>query len=338
MMTNDNSEELRVPVNIACTQPDTNKHTRRKLNWLNYLNLPAFLVNVLVNFLYGMGSSSDEDIGSTSDQYKSVVTPAGWAFSIWSIIFVMQGVFTIVQFMSRFRASQLVQQGVSYYYILACIFQSGWVFAFTNHVIWLSLVLIILILASLLSIVVSQYHLKYERSYLEYWLFCFPFSIHCAWITAATLINTNVLIVDLQVSAPAQLASGIISLAILHAVSVHTLFGINKPDYVFPLVYVWANGAIASELSNPDQSIVSRFHVDIIDGVRYAAATVSIIIMIQIVVSIATQLARKHMPKSSEDDSVDTLELVTALPTAGDEVEPSHVIIEDTTSKMNAQV
>jgi len=293
-----------------------NMEARKNLNWLNYLNLTGYLLNVCVNYFYGMGSQSDEDIGSVSDNYQTIVSPSGWAFSIWGVIFIMQGVFAVVQLLPRFRANVLVQDGVKYYYALACIFQSGWVFAFTNHVIWLSLVLIILIWASLLAIMVCQYYTKYGRSHMEYWLLCFPFSIHFGWITAASLLNANVLLVSVQGSVSAQLAMGIITLAILHAVSVYTLFGINKPEFVFSLVFVWATGAIASELSNPDQSIVFRFDDNTIQGIEYAAIAVCAIIMTQIVLSsLIVPLFKKYILKSAVTDEREELELVTALPT-----------------------
>lgn len=296
---------------------------KQKLNWLNFFNLIGYLLNVGITFGLGMGDE-ENDIGTTSDSYQTIVSPSGWAFSIWSIIFIAQGIFAIVQLLPRFRASELVQRGVRYYYGFACIFQCAWTPVFNSRQILASMIIIYAIWFSLLAITVSQYYIESTSCpYKEFWLLRFPFRIHNAWITAASLLNTNIFIVDMGANVEIQLAAGIISLAILHAISVYNLFGINKPDYVFPAVFAWATGAIAAELTQPMESVSDRFDETVIGGVEYAAAAVSIIILSQIVVSILIQTVRKFMTsKDSTTESDNTsIELVTGLPAGTCDVE-----------------
>merc|ERR1712125_227420 len=202
----------------------------------------------------------------------------------WAVIFLSQAIFVVIQLFPKFRGKEMVQSGTSYYYILACIFQAGWTIAFGFEVIWLSLLFMISIWSSLVALLYSQYYTKSEGTLVEFWLLRFPFAIHCGWLTAASALNVNVLVVDIGPPAAVQLAVGIISLAVLHAISVWVLFGFRRPNYTIAGVLAWANGWIYAELQQPRDQIVQRFSADAISGVSYAALAVAIIISMQIAV------------------------------------------------------
>jgi len=178
----------------------------------------------------------------------------------------------------------MVQKGVGYWYCFVSLFQVAWTFSFAYEVLWLSLFFMILIWISLMGLLYSQYYAKSNGCLWEFWLLRFPFALHGGWITAASVVNMNVIVVDSTASPAVELAVGIVSLAYLHAVSVWVLFGIQRnPSYTIAGVLAWAIGYIYAELQNPMESIVDRFDATTIDGVAYAAIAVSIIITAQIV-------------------------------------------------------
>lgn len=235
------------------------------------------------------------DNGELSEKYQTIITPKGTAFSIWAIIFLFQGIFTIIQMMPSFRSRPLVQDGVSFWYMITCYTQIGWTFAFAFEVNELALVFMFLIWISLMALIISQYYVELDsetskcfsmKGLVEFWLLKFPFCIHGGWITAASALNVCVIAVDYQASAATQLAIGIICLAVLHAISVWHLFGYKRPNYTIPCVLVWANGWIYGELQDPKQLIIDTFDESIIAGVAYAAFSVAMIITIQIVVRV----------------------------------------------------
>lgn len=49
-----------------------------------------------------------------SAEFPTLFTPAGWAFSIWGLIFLAEGVFSLWQLLPTNGASKAVQQGVGY--------------------------------------------------------------------------------------------------------------------------------------------------------------------------------------------------------------------------------
>lgn len=259
-----------------------------KINHKNILNLLAYVFNIVFTYGIGtigwLGSGTNEEL---SEKYQTIITPKATAFSIWAVIFIFQAIFAIIQFLNRFRSHPMVQDGVSYWYCGVCLAQVGWTFSFAYEIIPLSLVFMLLILFALYGLLYSQYYTESTGKLVEFWLLRFPFAIHAGWITAASALNVSVVAVWKAAPADIQLAIGIVSLAVLHAVSVWTLFNLKKgPNYTIACVLSWANGWIYAELQEPKDLITNTFAPDTINGVAYAAASVAFIILLQVVIRI----------------------------------------------------
>ena len=70
-----------------------------KARLLALLNLAAYLLNTLETFGYGPFSSHftpTQNNATISDKYQTIITPFGFAFSIWGLIFLMQAIFCVV--------------------------------------------------------------------------------------------------------------------------------------------------------------------------------------------------------------------------------------------------
>ena len=264
----------------SCRSADT-----PPLNRKNWANVAAYILNII--FTYGVGTLGvlgTPDNKELSDKYQTIVTPKSNAFLIWIVIFMFQLVFTIVQLLPKFRATPMVQEGVSYWYCLVSAMQIGWTFSFAYEIIPLSLAFMLALYASLMTLLYSQYYTKSDNSLWEFWLLRFPFAIHGGWITAASALNVNVQVVASQAPADIQLAVSIVSLAVLHAISVWVLFHVQRPNWTIACVLAWAFGYIYHELASPNTLILETFGQETINGVRYAAFAVgAIIIPLQII-------------------------------------------------------
>ncbi|CAJ1941285.1 unnamed protein product [Cylindrotheca closterium] len=276
-----------------------------EINLINILNFIFYVINIIIT--YGIGNAgwaNTPDNGELSEKYQTLITPNGSAFSIWGLIFVAEGIFAVAQLFPKFSNEKMVMEGVKYWWVLACIFQCGWTIAFAFEVIWLSLVFMLLIWSSLAALLYSQYYTESKGTLLEFWLLRFPFAVHCGWLTAASALNVNVVVVDIDQPADIQLACGIISLAVLHAISVWVVFGLQKPNYTIAVVLAWANYFIYVELEEPKQTLLdSGFSSDTLSGVRYAAVAVSCIILLQIVIRIPTDIYARKFKKQEPQQS-----------------------------------
>jgi len=245
-----------------------------RCSWLlNVLNFLAFAGNFAVTYGIGvLGFNGAPTNAELSEKYQTLITPAGWTFSIWAVIFTAQLLWSVAQLLlPAFRGAPLVRNGIRWYYIGVCIAQIGWTVAFSAEIIWLSLTAMLFILMFLVLIVVSQYNTQSHVSICGYLLLKFPFSVHAGWIVAASLVNISVLLVDLGVSANLQYYVALASLIGLLFVALFAVFWPARPELVVPLVLVWASVGISSELVHPTDSITSNFESDDIKVVRYLA-------------------------------------------------------------------
>lgn len=281
----DDEEAVELPVD---RHQIVDNQYKSSLNTKNYLNLLVFAINIFCNFVIGVTGIAPYDIGGLSDMYQTIISPAGYAFSIWSLIFITEGIFCFAQLLRRYRSSAIVQEGISWYFILANLFQASWVFAWCWNRVAFALALMLGIFASLYALVINQHLMysrepsKFQKTYLEYWLFQFPFHVHCGWITAATSLNINIEVIHAGVNDPSiQLSVGIVTLAALHAIALAWLYMSpgTRPNYTIPLVLAWAFFAISDELSQPMENIQQRFGSIIIEAIRYSSAAVAVIIV-----------------------------------------------------------
>lgn len=174
-----------------------------------------------------------------------------------------------------YRSVDMVQKGVGYWYCLVSALQIGWTVTFAYEMIPASLGCMLGLWLSLMGLLYSQYYTNSDGTFIGEFLFLrFPFALHAGWITAASVLNGNVYAVELELSADILLAVAIVSIAVLHAVSVWVLFNIPRPNWTIAGVLSWAFGWIYVELQDPQESIIDTFEPNIINGVAYAAIAV----------------------------------------------------------------
>ena len=220
---------------------------------LNVINLITYVLNVAVT--YGsqagwFGATNKEQ----SLKYQTLATPIGFAFAIWGPIFILQAMFAIAQLLPKFRADSVVTEGINYWYVAVCTAQAGWTIAFAQDVVWLSMVLMLLILASLGFLVrsVTVVAGAQPESALRYTCFRAPFLLHLGWISAASFVNANTCVVAYAgADTSLQLGAAIATLALLllpGLVNPATTTRACTADPLYSSVIVWAFFGVHSEL------------------------------------------------------------------------------------------
>mmetsp|Transcript_44816 Transcript_44816/g.106277 ORF Transcript_44816/g.106277 Transcript_44816/m.106277 type:complete len:315 (+) Transcript_44816:94-1038(+) len=230
---------------------------------LQKANAAAFVLNTFIvqTSMLGWYGGTNSDI---SRKYQTFVTPAGWAFSIWGLIYLSEAANTVFQFFPSERdASNPIVKRIGYWWVSAQLFQVAWTLVFAQELIVLSFICMLGIFISLFKVVAAldggragtlaigtvALRDRFEVSQLQWWLYYFPFQLHFAWITAATIINTNLLPRFYDASLTFQLGFAIFSLCLplLSAMNAATY----RLDAVHPLVLSWALTALYAQLNNP---------------------------------------------------------------------------------------
>jgi len=131
----DQVPELGQSINIEETSGGGTCRDGPPIGAKHWLNLLAYAVNTTVTYISmtGIFGATNTEI---SHKYQTLVTPAGWAFSIWGIIFIWEGVFVVAQFFPAYRDSDTVSR-ISPWCRALCMFQSVWTLVFAQD--WITL-------------------------------------------------------------------------------------------------------------------------------------------------------------------------------------------------------
>ena len=206
---------------------------------------------IAFNFLAATGRLNGVDTGAISAKYPTPVTPAGYAFSIWTLIYVGLIAFSIWQLIPANRSRF---SGIRSFYILSCALNCGWLYMWHSDQIAICSLLLLLLAVSLFFI---NLYLKRTEGPGDYWLVKAPFGIYFGWVTAATLVNFAILMVHWRIALSATAWTFLSVALILIAAALGVLFRIRLNNYLYPLAIAWAAAAIGVKQSGNTAVVVA---------------------------------------------------------------------------------
>lgn len=213
------------------------------------LVLGAYLVNLIGTYLSNT-SAYGKTNAEVSNQFHTIITPPGYAFSIWALIFVWQGVACVAQCLPRFRDASVFPRVSRWGWALTCASQVIWSVAFAQESIKLSMALITLIWLGLLLTTVGLKHPSSDDqlvfkgapaslSRAATWLLLkAPFSLHFGWISAAMCVNGEVVAVAGCETFARQVTLAILTLAFLSTMLTQT--SVVRSDVSYAAAVCWA--------------------------------------------------------------------------------------------------
>lgn len=287
------------------------------LGWKNWINFGAYAFNFIMTALSGVGAFGPTN-GDLSAKYQLLVTPAGFAFSIWGPIFLWEGIFAVAQMLPHFRNSKLVDL-VMPGWVLACFAQSMWSIAFAQEAMVLQLVCMLLILLGLLGIAANTH--GHPITWSEYFALRGGFSLHLGWIIAASALSTNVTADSFKASPETMLGLAITSIGVICVIAAVFALATRSPDPVVCLVAAWAFNGIRAELGNPTAlDNPNRFNPHMWDrttlgGLQTAASQISFLALGLAAVAIARVAMQGGMVPTaqvSKRSSVDHIQELSA--------------------------
>lgn len=207
-------------------------------------------INILANALPLNGL----DTGEISDRFDIYFVPAGYVFSIWGLIYLGLIAYTVYQALPSQRENPSLRQ-IGYWYVLSCAANIVWIFLWHYEVFNLTLIAMLVLLASLIVIYLRLNIGRATVSTTERLAVHLPFSIYLGWITVATIANATQLLDVLNwggwgISEEIWL---VIMLAAAVLITAAVLF--TRRDIAYALVIVWAVVGIAVKF--PQVQLVS---------------------------------------------------------------------------------
>jgi translocator protein len=217
---------------------------QRNSSLLRAGNLASLIAALIINGLAGTTLLNGRTTADVSAAYPTLITPAGYVFSIWGIIYVLLVAFAIYQALPSQR-DKLYHKQIGALFILSNILNSIWLFLWQYDFITVSVVVMFGLLASLIAIYVRLGIGKTKTPLKERLLVHVPFSVYLGWITIASIANVASALVQISwdgfgLSAETW-AIAVLALALIIALAMI----LTRRDIAYSLVIVWALAGIA---------------------------------------------------------------------------------------------
>lgn len=198
----------------------------------------TYIAMIIVNFLANGLPINNRSTGQISDAYPNLFAPAGLAFSIWGLIYILLAGYVLFQFVKKDQKNEELFSKINPLFIATSLANISWIFAWHYDYIGLS-VLIMSVLLFLLIKIADVISVEKFTSLEKIFVWA-PFSIYFGWISVAAIANITVFLVSIG-----WRGFGIVDFVwtsiILLVGSVIGILRMNKDKNIaYGLVFVWA--------------------------------------------------------------------------------------------------
>jgi len=206
----------------------------------------AAILQIAVSFLSSLGIGTP--IGENSDRVSTLVTPAGWAFSIWGALYLGALIFAAYQALSAQRNDALISQ-IRRPAAVAFLANASWAtYVQLVDVTFLSVIIILTGLAGALLALRRLSSWPHQLSKGQFWCAAVPLTSLAAWLTAAAIANISSSLrfhgVDAD-AAQAPIVAG--AVLIIGGLIAGTALARSKGCPPYALVFLWALAAIFAD-------------------------------------------------------------------------------------------
>ncbi|WP_217596140.1 TspO/MBR family protein [Cohnella sp. GbtcB17] len=156
------------------------------------MNAAGWLGVVTVNAAAATGGLLGKSSGEISDQVPTLVTPAGYAFSIWSVIYLLALGYVVAGFLPSRREDEAMKATAPWFFA-SCLFNVGWLFVWHSERYAASAFVIAGLLLTLIGAYLSSRPAaQAANDRVGFFLIALPFSVYLGWVTVATIVNISV--------------------------------------------------------------------------------------------------------------------------------------------------
>lgn len=198
---------------------------------MKWLALLSFLLMIVVNGIANTIGINGKKTGEISDQIDVLFTPAGYVFSIWSVIYILLAIWIILQF---FSSTKNQDSNIWPLFIATCFYNIAWLLSWHYEYFFVSIIVMVGLLISLillyLSYPIGDYHFSGRL----------PFSIYLGWISVALMANISFVLKYYNWSGFGMTEQFWANILLLLATLLAMYIRFYNKDILFPLVVIWS--------------------------------------------------------------------------------------------------
>lgn len=212
-------------------------------DWIG--NIVAFVLVIVVNVLSNALPINGQSMPEIAAKYPSLFTPAGFTFSIWSVIYLGLLLYVIYQALSAQRSNKHLAS-ISKLFVASCVLNAAWIYLWHYDLLALSVICMFAILATLV-VVYRKLAALDDASLLQRSIVHLPFALYTAWIVVATIANISALQINMGWDDVGLSAVNWTILKLAVAGTIGATMVAKRGDIAFVLVVAWAAWGIASK-------------------------------------------------------------------------------------------
>lgn len=154
-------------------------------------NILALVFALTANYLVGAQMLGLPAINEIADKYETFLSPAAYAFSIWSLIYVLITVLVVYMARDIFtpRKTNTLPLTVGPYLLVANIMNGLWTYVFVSEVLWLSVIILLVLTVSLYIALAKAKIATYVAPIKTVAFVWWPLMFYAGWVTVATVVN-----------------------------------------------------------------------------------------------------------------------------------------------------
>ncbi len=244
----------------------TNAAKFKKWTWLNLLLL---IVTIAVNYSGAAGFINGMTQKAVSAKFSTLITPAGYAFAIWGVIYVLLAA-TMIQLILKHKQSNYEQliSDISPLFWLSVVFNIAWTisFSYLNMLVAFAFIVALLLTLKLICLKLANYKNKSQFS-----LASSAFGLYAGWVSVASVVNLAAFTVQIQWNGFGFERPIWAMLALVFALLIATLITLKIKNVIYLLAVIWAFVAILMAHQNPEifNNAYSGIKMTLMIGIAY---------------------------------------------------------------------
>ncbi|MGD7046038.1 tryptophan-rich sensory protein [Jeotgalibacillus proteolyticus] len=214
-----------------------------------FVNLLALIAVIAVNALANILPINGQTTGEISDRLNVLFTPAGYVFSIWSLIYVLLFIW-VVRGAFPSQRNRDIYTRTSALFVASSVFNITWILVWHYEFFIASVFVMLGLLGSLILLyLVIQ---RNEPSFFDR----LPFSVYLGWVSVATITNISYTLTYYEWDGfgLSPVLWAVIGLVV--GTFLALWFRYTQRDWVYPLVFIWAYIGIAVKNQGTEPTVV----------------------------------------------------------------------------------
>jgi hypothetical protein len=219
-----------------------------------WIAVVAVVANIFLNYWVNAFPINGQTIGQVSGKHPTLFTPAGYAFSIWGVIYLSFIAYVVYQVLPAQR-NKTKYDRLAPPFILTSLLSMAWIVSFSFEKLTLSLLLITGMLVTAVVLLVRAKQDMGPDHFIN--RTTVPFSLYSGWLSVAIIANASVWLKELgwQGGNWGEIPWTLILIGVTVVIGI--LISWYLRDLIYPLVIAWANIAIWAARKSDHASIAT---------------------------------------------------------------------------------